>query len=183
MSSDLRQILESVNGYRAKRQEAAQFIVENPIYFKELLEISFETTNPESYKACWVLEFVAYEKLEWFSDYLSFFCENLKILTHESSIRPMAKITLLLLKLHYNKKESSIKLTESQLQNCIEINFDWLITDVKVATKYYAIQNLYQLGLCYEWIHPALKQILIKEYNNHSAAYKAVAREVLKKLK
>jgi hypothetical protein len=182
MSSELRQKLENVNGHRSNRQETAQFILDNPTYFKELLEICYTISNPDSYKACWVLEFVAYEKLQWFPDYLDFFCQNLKNLTDESSIRPMAKVTQLLLKFHFKNSESCIKLTESQLQNCIEINFDWLITNTKVATKAYAMRNLFLLGKHYDWIHSELKQIITKDYNDHSAAYKAVAREVLNKI-
>lgn len=183
MSSELQQKLEYVNGLRLNRQATAQFILDNPTYFKEFIDICFTVSNPDSYKACWVLEFVAYEKAEWFTDYLDDFCRNLKIITDESSIRPLAKVTQSLLKSHYNKSESKIVLTESQIQNCIEISFDWLITDTKVATKAYSMRTLFLLGNHYEWIHPDLKQILIKDYNNHSAAYKAVAREILQKIK
>lgn len=183
MSSELLQKLEFVNGNRINRQETAQFIIENPTYFKQLMTICFTTSNPDSYKACWILEFVAYEKLEWFADHLDYYCQNLKFITNESSIRPFAKISQLLLKSHYNKSELNIVFTEIQLQNCIEVNFDWLIKDSKVATKAYAMRNLYLLGKQYDWIHPDLKEILNKDYNMHSAAYKAVAREVLKKIK
>jgi len=183
MSSELQQKLEYVNGHRLSRQGTAQFILDNPTYFKELIDSCFTASNPDSNKACWVLEFVAYEKLKWFTDYLDDFCQNLKILTDESAIRPLAKVTQLLIKSHYSKSESQIILTESQIQNCIEISFDWLITDTKVATKAYSMRTLFLLGNHYEWIHSDLKQILIKDYNNHSGAYKAVAREILKKIK
>jgi hypothetical protein len=183
MPSELLQKLESVNGHRENRCQTALYVINHPACFKELMAFSFTISNPESYKGCWVLEFVAYEKLDWFADYLDFFCQNLKKLTNESAIRPLAKITQLLLLSHYSKSESVILLTENQLQNCIEINFDWLITETKVATKAYAMRNLYILGKQFHWIHPELKIILEKDYNNHSAAYKAVARELLKKLK
>lgn len=183
MNSELQQKLECVNGHRISRQQTALYIVENPAYFKELIAICFTPSYSESYKACWVLEFVAYEKLEWFNNYLDYYCENLKQITNESSIRPLAKITQLLLKSHYNKIESKIFFSETQIQNCIEICFDWLITDTKVATKAYCMRTLYLLGQHYDWIHPELKIILDKDYILHSAAYKAVAREVLKKIK
>ena len=183
MSSELQQKLEYVNGHRINRHETAQFIIDNPIYFNELISTCFMISNHDSYKACWVLEFVAYKKLEWFTDYLEYFCQNLKLIPNESSIRPLAKITQLLLKSHYNKSESKIVLSENQLQNCIEISFDWLINDTKVATKAYSMRTLYLLGNHYHWIHPDLHQIITKEYHNHSAAYRAVAREILKKIK
>lgn len=183
MLSELEQRLELVDGHRKNRLKTAEFVINNPNYFNELIEFSFVVTNPNSYKGCWVLEFVAYKELGWFVDYLEYFCQNLKILTNESSIRPLAKVTQLLLTSHYSKSKSIISLSESQLQNCIEISFDWLINDSKVATKAYCIRTLYLLGKHYNWIHPELKIILDKDYILHSAAYKAVAREVLKKIK
>lgn len=145
MSPELRQKSENVNGCRSNRQEKVQFVFSNPIFFKELIEICFTISNPDSYKACWVIEFVAYEKLKWFTDYLDFFFQNLKNISDESSIRPTAKVVQLLLKSNFKNSESSIILSELQLQNGIEINFDWLITDTKVAIKTYAMRNLFLL--------------------------------------
>jgi hypothetical protein len=39
------------------------------------------------------------------------------------------------------------------------------------------------LGQHYDWIHPELKTVITKDFPNHTAAYKAVAKEVLKKIK
>jgi hypothetical protein len=63
------------------------------------------------------------------------------------------------------------------------MNFYWLINDSKVANKAYTIRTLYLLGKHFDWIHPELKIISEKEYISHSNAYKALAREVFKKLK
>jgi len=115
--------------------------------------------------------------------YVDFFCSNLKHLKEESAIRPIAKVMQLLVKSHYRKEENDILLSEENLQNCIEASFDWLINDVKVATKAYSIRTLYILGNHYDWIHPELQIILNKDYASHSAAYQAVAKEVLKKIK
>ena len=129
----------------------------------------------------WVLEMLCYEKIGWIQDYLDFFCSNIKLLTDDSAIRPAAKICMLLTIAHFKKKE--IQLTENQMQQITETCFDWLLTDVKVAAKCYSIRALHLLGNHFDWIHPELKIILDKEYNNHSAAYKAVGREILKKIK
>jgi hypothetical protein len=106
----------------------------------------------------------------------------LKVLKDESSLRPIAKVVQLLVKSHFKKDENSIFLSEENLQDCIEASFDWLINNVKVATKAYSIRTLYVLGNYYDWIHPELQVILNKDYGDHSAAYKSVAREVLKKI-
>ncbi|WP_347052987.1 hypothetical protein [Flavobacterium olei] len=183
MLSELQKKLDYVSAYRERRLMAAQDILENPKLFNDLVTISFSPEDKNNHKACWILEFVSYEELLWLQPHLDFFCSNLKILKDESSLRPIAKIVQLLVKSHYKKGENCITLSEENLQDCIEAAFDWLITDVKVATKAYSIRTLYILGNYYDWIHPELKVIIEKDYANHSAAYKAVAKEVLKKMK
>ncbi|WP_073418375.1 hypothetical protein [Flavobacterium defluvii] len=183
MLSLLQEKLDYVSAYRENRLKCAQDILENPSLFEELISISFSPENKNNHKACWILEFVSYEELLWLQPHLDFFCSNLKILKDESSIRPIAKVVQLLVKSHYKKNENSIALSEQNLQDCIEASFDWLITDTKVATKAYSIRTLFILGNYYDWIHPELKVIIDKDYADHSAAYKAVAKEVLKKIK
>ena len=74
-------------------------------------------------------------------------------------------------------------LTKIQEQKIIESCFDWLILEnVKVATKAYSIRALFELGKKNEWVYLELKRILSEDYTKYSAAYKAVAREILKKL-
>jgi len=182
MSSELQAKLDYVNAYRESRLMAAQYVLENHHLFEELVSICFSPEDKNNHKACWILEFVSYEELIWLQPHLGFLCSNLKILKDESSIRPIAKVVQLLIKSHYKKNDDSILLSEENLQDCIEVSFDWLINDVKVATKAYSIRTLYVLGNHYDWIHPELQVILNKDYGNHSAAYKAVAKEVLKKI-
>ncbi|MCM0668751.1 hypothetical protein [Flavobacterium tyrosinilyticum] len=183
MLSELQKKLDYVNAYRENRLKAAQDVLENPTLFSELVSICFSPEDKNNHKACWILEFVSYEELHWLQPHLDFFCSNLKVLKDESSMRPIAKVTQLLIKSHYKKNENGIKLSEENLQDCIEASFDWLINDTKVATKAYSIRTLYILGNYYDWIHPELKVIIDKDFGDHSAAYKAVAKEVLKKIK
>lgn len=182
MSSELQTKLDYVKAYRENRLNVANQVLENPSLFKELVSICFTPSDKNNHKACWIMEFVSYEKLIWLQPYLDFFCSNLKVLKDESAIRPIAKVVQLLMKAHYKKNENEISLSETNLQDCIEASFDWLINDVKVATKAYSIRTLYILGNHYDWIHPELQVILNKDYGDHSAAYKAVAKEVLKKI-
>lgn len=183
MSTELQLKLDYVNAYRENRLRTAQEILDNNHYFDELVRICFSPSDKNNHKACWVLEFVSYEKLIWLQPHLDFFCSNLKMLKDESAIRPIAKIMQLLVKSHYNKNEMGILLSEANIQDCIETSFDWLINDIKVATKAYSIRTLYLLGNHFDWIHLELKTILEKDYADHSPAYKAVAKEVLKKIK
>lgn len=183
MSSALQLKLSYVTAYRENRLKVAQDVLENKLFFEELVAVSFSPSDKNHHKACWILEFVSYEELNWLQPHLDFFCSNLKILKDESAIRPIAKVVQLLIKSHYKKTENSVLLSEANLQDCIETSFDWLINDTKVATKAYSIRTLYVLGNHYDWIHPELQIILNKDYADHSAAYKAVAKEVLKKIK
>ena len=181
MVTEFQKSLDSVTGHKENRQKYADEVLKNPALFPELIRLCFLSSNKNAAKACWILELVCYEKLEWLQEYLDFFCSNIKNLTNESAIRPAAKICLLLTISHFKKKE--ILLSENQLQQITETCFDWLMTDVKVASKCYAIRALHLLGNHFDWIHPELKIILDKDYTNHSAAYKAVGREILKKIK
>ncbi|MBP4139337.1 hypothetical protein [Flavobacterium geliluteum] len=183
MPSELQIKLNSVQACRESRLKVSQEILENKHLFDELVQICFDPNHEKHHKACWILEFISYRELVWLQPHLDFFFENMPRVKDESAIRPLAKVLQLLVKSHYKKAENSIILSEKNLQQCIETSFDWLITDVKVATKAYSIRTLYLLGNHDNWIHPELKIILNKEYHTHSAAYKAVAREVLKKIK
>nr|WP_315202203.1 hypothetical protein [uncultured Flavobacterium sp.] len=181
MISEFQKNLDYVTGHRANRQKYADEVLNNQELFSELIQLCFQDLNKNSSKAFWILEFVCYQKLEWIKDYLDFFCSNIKNLKNESAIRPAAKICQLLVISHYKKKET--QLSEKHLEEIIESSFDWLINDIKVATKAYSMRTLYILGNHYDWIHPELQTIITKDFPNHSAAYKAVAKEILKKIK
>jgi hypothetical protein len=181
MPTELEKKLNSVTGLRADRNKYADEILENQGLFPELIHLCFQSSYKNTAKACWILELVSYEKPEWFQEHLDFFCSNIKNISDKSAIRALSKICMLLAISHFKKKE--IQLTENQLQQITECCFDWLISDVKVASKCYAIRTLQLLGNHFDWIHPELKIILEKDYTYHSAAYKAVGREILKKIK
>lgn len=181
MATEFQKKLDSVTGHRANRDKCADEVLENLTLFPELIRLCFQVSNKNAAKACWILELVCYEKLEWLQEYLDFFCSNVKNVLDQSAIRALSKICLLLVTSHFKKKE--IQLTENQLQQITETCFDWLLTDTKVASKCYSIRSLHLLGKHFDWIHPELKIILDKDYTSHSAAYKAVGREILKKIK
>jgi hypothetical protein len=173
--------IDSVTGLRANRTKYANEILENQRLFKELIQLCFQSSYKNTAKACWLLELVCFEKLEWLQEHLDFFCSNIKNTTDKSAIRALSKICMLLAISHFKKRE--IQLTENQLQQITECCFDWLLSDVKVASKCYSIRTLQLLGNHFDWIHTELKIILEKDYTHHSAAYKAVGREILKKIK
>lgn len=181
--SELNTIISLTTGYKKSRQATADFIMTRPEQMDDFMKICFENQNPDHYKGCWAMELIAYEKLDWFQKYLDLICSKSKILTNESAIRPLSKIIFLLIEAHYKNSKNKIHFTEEQRQDLIEINFDWLITDTKVASKVYAMRSLQLLGREYEWIHPELETILVKDFSTHTAAYKLVSKHILKKIK
>ena len=169
------------NAARSIRDELSGMVLNDISLFPDLLHIAFDTEDKNHFKACWILELVCEAKIEWLRDYISEFCTILPKIKNDSAKRPMSKICLFAVK--HNSKEPDF-INSEQLQQITEACFDWLINpNEKVATKVYAIRTLYQLGKNNEWIHPELQPRLENDFQNHTAAYKAVAKEVLQKLR
>lgn len=181
--TELTTIIAGTTGYKKSRQETADFVLLHPELLDGFMTICFEIDNPDHYKACWAMELLAYNDLEWLQAYLPLICSKSKLLTNESAMRPISKILYLLLERHYNQDDNSICFDKAQRLEMIELHFDWLISDSKVASKAYAMRCLYLLGEEYDWIHPELKTILMKDFSNHTAGYKAVSKHILKKIK
>lgn len=182
MNMTLYERIKNCSAHRKPREENRDFIFEKPEYLHDLIVLAFDYQDQNSHRACWILELVADEKLEWLQLHLDFFCDHLENLKDESAIRPIAKICQLLVTAHYKKGNYFIELSEKHLKKITEVCFDWLISETKVAAKAYSMRTLYILGKHSNWIHPELKIIIDKDYQYHSPAYKVVAREILKKI-
>ena len=176
MNNELYKKICNSNAHRASRDAIANEILADENLFPALFEIAININDKSHHKACWIMELVLEKKLFYLNDFLDDYCKNLKTFDNESSLRSISKICMFLSK-------SSI-LTNFQEEQIIENCLDWLISEsVKVATKAYCIRTLHQLGKKYDWIDPELQRILTDDYYKHSYAYKAVAREILKKIK
>lgn len=183
--NDFRKELENLIAYRETRLRIANTVLANPKLYPYLLEVCYEFENNVSSRACWILEFVCAEKLEWLLPHIDDFINNLGKFKQESAIRPIAKITEMLTASYFGRKPSEIKerLNDEILEKIAEASYDWLISDIKVAPKAYAIRSLYLLGKQFKWIHPALIITLEQDYSKQSAGYKSIAKKILKKLK
>ncbi len=182
---DLYKSLDYVNHSREKRQEMATLVMQNQKLIGLLLKIAEDVKNPISSKACWVIEFAAKKKLNIIFPYLNEFTKLQPKLVLDSSIRPIAKINEFLINAYFSKtaNEAQNHLNEIHLERITSAAFDWLISDVKVATKAYSMSCLFLLSKKYNWISPELRLVLEQNYASGSAAYKARARMVLAKLK
>jgi hypothetical protein len=176
MNLELLQRIENSTAHRKSREDNAHYILNNPELFPELLQLAFTTDDKNHYKPCWILELVLEKELHLVAPFLDTFCDKISKYTNESGLRSISKICMFL--------AQHMVLTKNQEQKIIESCFDWLILEnVKVATKAYSIRALFELGKKNDWVYPELKRILTDDYVKYSAAYKAVAREIVKKIK
>lgn len=181
MDATLLDRIKNTSAARKSREENKNFVLAHPEMLSDLIRYAFDSTDKDAHKACWILEFVSIQHIGWLQPYLDFICNSFGNLKDESAIRPIAKICQLLVIAHF-RKDSTIRLSEDHMQKITEACFDWLINDVKVAPKAYSMRALFLLGRHFDWIPPELQIILGQNYHQQSAAYKAAAKEILKKL-
>ncbi len=170
---------------RENRENAADQIQQEFSLFPYLLDIVFQTNYPLSHKAAWVLEILLERDLYTIIDHLETFTSQLHTLKNQSSIRPMSKICLWISEA-YAKKQDPIfleRLNSNQVERIIEISFDWLIGEHKVATKSYTMTTLYYLGNLpnkkYTWIHKELRLTILQNIEESKAAYQSKGKKIL----
>ncbi len=174
--------LHFLNHSREQRVYYAQMIVDNPELIPDLIEILFLIDDPLSKKAGWLLEFVSRNDIGVLLPYLDNFFENLHTVYKDAVLRPVAKICEMIALAYYREENEKVKdaITQKHKSTMIEVGFDWLITDQKVAVKAYTLTTLFLLGTEVQWIHPEMEKIMENDYPNQSAAYKARCRHILK---
>lgn len=180
MKTELIDKLSSSNSHRNSRMDVCDFAINNKIV-NELIEIAFDVTDKNHFKAFWALEFVCEKNLDLFTSSIGQFCEILASVRNDSSVRSATKIGMFLAISNHSKKE--IILTETQEKQLIESSIDRLIQDEKIASKVYAMKTLFILGKKYNFIYEQLKPIISQDAFQHSYAYQASARTILKSLK
>ncbi len=181
---DLTEEIKKTDHSREKRNGFSNLIVQNPELLPELLDICSKVDDEISCKASWGLEFLCKNNISLILPYLDFFIALLPKVYRHPAVRPMAKICESLILSYYKDTSTQVikHLTKIHREKIAEACFDWLITDQKVAAKAYSMTSLYLLGTELDWIHQELKITLENEYHSGSAAYKARARMILKKL-
>lgn len=183
--NELHKYLNHVNSSRESRIKYANMVLNNISVLPKLIDILFMADDAVSCKAAWVLEFVCDRKRDAIVPFLDTYTSNIHIIHLDSAVRPVAKICEFLVKDYYLEEDNSIKkaLKPIYQERIIETCFDWMITDQRVAVKAYAMNTLFLLGKGFDWVHPELILILERDFNSSSAAFKARARHILKKIK
>lgn len=177
--------LNYVNHSREKRMYYAQMVINDSSLIPKLIKILMQVDDKVSPRAAWVLEFVCKDNLNVIIPYLDLFTTNMHRVKKEQAVRPVAKICEYLANTYFSKTENKIKdaLTQTHKERIIEVAFEYMIGDYKVAPKAYSMTTLYLFGKEFNWIHPELAIILERDFYNESAAFKARARHILKKIK
>lgn len=184
MDQMLYQNIEKSTAHRPSRDFNANLIFENPALLKDLVAVAMDVSDINHHKACWILELVLEPNIEWLFPYLDPFCDILPLYSHDGAMRSISKIILFATRFHVkNRTSDAAFLSETQLKKMTEICFDWLIGNTKVASKAYAMRALFEIGKFNPAIYPELKDILEIGYSNHSAAYRAATKDLLRKMK
>ncbi|SFU39257.1 hypothetical protein SAMN05216480_102200 [Pustulibacterium marinum] len=177
---------------KATRQEARKFrferdIVKSRPLQRELIQLCFDDDQEMSVKACWLFESVYLHRVRIFPYIFPTLVENVHRLKHDSAKRPMLRVLYNFLErtrfpIAFGYPFRSI-ITPEKKEKIIEVCFDWLIGNEKVAIKAYAMRILELIGKDSDWVYPELTLILQENMEKHSAAYKAAAKDVLKKMR
>lgn len=182
---DLQFNIENINHSMDSRAQAVDLVLHNLDVLPELITKAF---NGEKYhfKYCWWLEFLNRQHMAVLCPYMDEILDQAQYLTNQSAIRPIAKIIETYCLNYYSKAphpKVELMMTDVIKETMVSRCFDWLIdTNLKVAPRAYAMISLFHLGKEVLWVHSELKIIIEQNYVFESAAYKARARMVLKKL-
>jgi len=182
-------LLDSVGiALRTNRERVADIFRKNPNLIPELVENVFKIDDKLHHKAAWILELLLEKDLEILLPHIDYFTANIGKLTNESAIRPIAKICNWIA-IAYVKKEKDIfiqLISVKNIEQIVESGFDWMIGSTKVATKAYTMNSLYLFGRLkqaeFQWVHNELKNIILQNINQESAAYKSRGKITLKLL-
>jgi len=182
------ELFEKINykiAYRKNRLAAAEWVIENPETFEELLNYCFGKDKKIATKATWALEFIAREKLEMLYPHLEYFFENLPNASGDGALRSVALICELLCIQYYKKQNTDLHqlFKEEYKEVMTEHAFDWMISNQKVACQARAMTVLYFLGTEQDWIHPELKQLIEQNIHQASGGYKSRGAATLKSIR
>lgn len=174
-----------LKAYKAERVRIGLAAVENKL-LATLIDFC-EASSDVSHQACWCLEqsFLLHEK-ECYS-YLGDIAKLYEQPINSSGMRSLSKIAYVCCKKFYSPRSNEIQkfLTQRDRAAMVEGCFRTLLEhEGKTANQAFATRALFELGKEFDWIHEALlEQIERIMSQNPQSGYRAVAREISKKIK
>lgn len=167
----------------------ATLVQNTPKLFKLVLQIIAQVNDKRSPRAAWIAEFTCKQDISIIFPHLDSFIDIAPKVHLDSAVRPVAKICEYLTKVYFSENSKVIPqhlyalsrkhISQQHLDAITELCFDWLISNHKVAVKAYAMYSLLELGRQQDWIHDELINIIEKDYQSGSAAFKARSRHTL----
>ena len=170
------------NPTRINRNNAANIVLAQPNLIKHLIDLTFDVNNKLSIKAAWVLEWICtHHGIEYIHPYITTFVDNISKVHFDSATRPCAKICEHLANAYTSKEENEtqIIITQKHIDTIIEVGFDWLITNQKIAVRAYTMNSLYLFGLQKDWVHAELQHLISSKIIHESKGCKARGRYIL----
>ena len=172
--------IENSTAHRKSREKNRNYILKHPELMEEMITFCFSISDKNHHKACWIMELVAESKIDSFFPYTKIIIDKIHLIKDESALRSISGIILQLAN-NFTYKNSNL-FDYDDLEKISTTAFDWLINDIKVATKAHAMKILFLIGKKQDWIYPELNTILSQDAYSHSAGYKSCARKILKKI-
>lgn len=158
------------------RNNLKKLVLDNTNLLVDLIKMALNLSDKNHYKAVWIVEMIAETDALLLQPFVENLIEKFSKCKHESAIRGMSRVA------YFIATSKIISTTENQNEKIIEYCLDGLIGDAKVAPKVYNMYTLLFYSAKYDWLKEELKNIIEKDYATQSAAYKAAAREVLRKI-
>lgn len=184
MHTDFTKLLKKTSALKTDREATAGFVIRNPEYYQILLEHGLNPEPSNSKKACWVLELVLFSEPKWLDTHRDLFFLLAEQVKEGSALRPLAKIIAYWSEEALTKKTPEFpSLNREETAKLTTLCFTWLLEDLPVAVKVFSMEALFHLGKQEAWIHKELMDYLERNYDTAQPAFKARARDLLKKLK
>lgn len=176
MNRDFLQKVALSNSHRHQREGIAFAALSDPESLEILFGLAARPDAKGHFQAWWALEIVTEKNPGIVFAQLPALAKNLPILQHEGAIRSASKICMLFCQTHFDRIDpGTLALIHD---SCLF----WLVSGTKVAAKAYSARALYEIGLRKREVLAQLQEILATGYGTHSAAYKAAARDIIKKI-
>jgi hypothetical protein len=176
MNPNFYQLIKNSTAHTQSRELNGKYILANPHFLNELIQLSFDIKDKNHIKACNVLEKTVDMKIEIIKPHLDSFCNKLYLLKNDSAIRPIARIVKNIV---FDNAKNKNYITAIQLEKIIDVCFDWLIADIRMAPKVYAMYTLHHIGKTHPWIYPDLKSIIEQDAPTQTIGYKSAAKKIL----
>jgi hypothetical protein len=178
----MEELLEKITALRKDRETAARVAGSSPEQFKALLLCAVNPEKPAHINACRVLELVIPENPAFLNTGRKLLFSTFENARVGSAIRPLAKIIAFWTASERSDHSAYPKLQEEEIQRLTELCFSWLLADLPVAVKVFSMEALFQMGKSVTWVHPELREYILREFPASSPAFKARAKRILKAL-